>query len=858
MADRTPDPTSERHASPGDDTQTCSQSKHHRKAPRPRYIGTQKRKLAKQFSVGNSKTKKKKLSNRAIAKHSFGNDVNDKIASMIRCNKNWDATKLKYILDEPHEPTEEEVLKDQDLLERAQDTFGDLCTEIVEDDDGHPEFLIKGMKTRLRDYQLLCSAFMKRIERSHQTFRGGIIADEMGMGKTLEFLACAEAPQRSGVSNKGSTLVVTRSQSHIDQFRRDILKHTETGEEGITIYVRMPKQNQVRGLQAYDYIFATYDQVQRDYKEKGPLSQIDFRRIVLDEGHYIKKFPGATSKACRNLKGTCRWILTGTPFQNSVKKEARAYLAFLRIDDDIDVEKCSAEEFKSTYGTPKIDNQHERILKVLEIRMMRREKGQYFMGRAICPLPPRHDIICRLRLTKPERAVYKFLERIIARRFAEKSADTNQDSRFKTAWWVFLTRLRQAVNHPFLLESCWDHDLTTEERQRLQNDIAKVTRQRIDCEDHHDWCRKFHHVNCIAEPLDPESRAPQRPHVSIDLTQLLGNALLSTGEDCCAVCSQVSSLRGLECEHFLCSSCYFGITSECEKEDSFLCPTCEKPVPRPEHVTGEFDESDDELERPVGKSPRGQRGTRNARGQPRKKTQKPKDPVPGEDRNNEEPKGTITVSKCLEACDKIAYGSFSLSTKLGAATHVILSHIPLEDKAIVYCQWAITARLLGRILNAKGVPFLYYWGDMTTKSRIKALDDFRSDGSVRVLIASLTAGSTGLNIQCANWILSLDPWWNPTIEEQAFGRAWRDGQKKKTYFVRFFVDGTIDYRLAFMQDLKREACKEAVKQGEKPKPLTGIEQLFLIGHNKDYEPVDDTTSPTEPSEHGNENGGFSD
>jgi SNF2 family DNA or RNA helicase len=90
-----------------------------------------------------------------------------------------------------------------------------------------------------------------------------------------------------------------------------------------------------------------------------------------------------------------------------------------------------------------------------------------------------------------------------------------------------------------------------------------------------------------------------------------------------------------------------------------------------------------------------------------------------------------------------------------------------------------------------------------------------------------------LNITCANHVINMTPWWNYSVEEQAFGRVYRHGQKKETYFVRIAVKDSIDDRLLKMQEKKEGEILEAMKEGKKLKPLTVDECIALFGGSDD-------------------------
>lgn len=81
---------------------------------------------------------------------------------------------------------------------------------------------------------------------------------------------------------------------------------------------------------------------------------------------------------------------------------------------------------------------------------------------------------------------------------------------------------------------------------------------------------------------------------------------------------------------------------------------------------------------------------------------------------------------------------------------------------------------------------------MSMISRNNILYNFNQDKQLRVLLISLKAGGEGLNLQVANRIFIVDPWWNPAAELQAIQRAHRIGQTKTVYAIRFIIENTVE------------------------------------------------------------------
>jgi hypothetical protein len=94
-------------------------------------------------------------------------------------------------------------------------------------------------------------------------------------------------------------------------------------------------------------------------------------------------------------------------------------------------------------------------------------------------------------------------------------------------------------------------------------------------------------------------------------------------------------------------------------------------------------------------------------------------------------------------------------------------------------------------------------GGLSLLARDSLVESFNSTDDVRILLVSITAGGEGLNLQAADRVLIVDPWWNPAVEWQAIHRSYRIGQPASSVFVtRFVTRDTIEERIVFFQTMK--------------------------------------------------------
>ncbi|MFT4087575.1 MAG: DEAD/DEAH box helicase, partial [Gordonia sp. (in: high G+C Gram-positive bacteria)] len=137
------------------------------------------------------------------------------------------------------------------------------------------------------------------------------------------------------------------------------------------------------------------------------------------------------------------------------------------------------------------------------------------------------------------------------------------------------------------------------------------------------------------------------------------------------------------------------------------------------------------------------------------------------------------------------------------------------DRALVFTQFAEFARLMSEwlspVLGAE-IPVLH--GGLTRPARDAMVESFTGDDGPPLLIATLKAGGTGLNLVAANHVIHADRWWNPAVEEQATDRAYRIGQTRNVQVRKFVCVGTLEERIDEMIVAKRELSSLTVSTGE--------------------------------------------
>ena len=136
-------------------------------------------------------------------------------------------------------------------------------------------------------------------------------------------------------------------------------------------------------------------------------------------------------------------------------------------------------------------------------------------------------------------------------------------------------------------------------------------------------------------------------------------------------------------------------------------------------------------------------------------------------------------------------------------------------KALVFTQYReMGERLQAWIASRTGRKPEFLHGGVSVARRAQMVDDFQTNPDTRVLIVSLKAGGTGLNLTAASVVIHYDLWWNPAVESQASDRAWRIGQQRDVVVYRFVTEGTFEERINEMLTEKRRITDLAVSSGE--------------------------------------------
>lgn len=144
------------------------------------------------------------------------------------------------------------------------------------------------------------------------------------------------------------------------------------------------------------------------------------------------------------------------------------------------------------------------------------------------------------------------------------------------------------------------------------------------------------------------------------------------------------------------------------------------------------------------------------------------------------------------------------SGKLNVALEIIEEVIKEHNKILVFSQFTSVLKKIEEELNKRNIVSKYLDGSTSAKERIRLVSDFNESKESGVFLISLKAGGTGLNLTSAKFVMHMDPWWNPAIEDQATDRAHRIGQKNVVEVIKLIAKDTIEEKVVQLQEEKRE------------------------------------------------------
>lgn len=167
------------------------------------------------------------------------------------------------------------------------------------------------------------------------------------------------------------------------------------------------------------------------------------------------------------------------------------------------------------------------------------------------------------------------------------------------------------------------------------------------------------------------------------------------------------------------------------------------------------------------------------------------------------------------------------SSKLDALFEIIEELRANNHRALVFSQFVGHLAIVRKALDKQGISYQYLDGSTSISDRGKAVKAFQS-GKGDLFLISLKAGGLGLNLTAADYVLHLDPWWNPAIEDQASDRAHRIGQLRPVTIYRLVAKNTIEEKILQLHATKRDLADNLLDGTDQSARLSTADLLNLL------------------------------
>ncbi|CAI6332506.1 unnamed protein product [Periconia digitata] len=722
-------------------------------------------------------------------------------------------------------------------------------------------WLVKGMKTPLKAYQITGTAFMRRRENALEEPRGGLLADQMGLGKTLMMLANIVNGSPDSEAEHKTTLIVAGA-GLLSQWADEIGLHTNCGLRVMkyTTGSRIDSNLIMQILGGHDIILTSYTEIMHSYPKneppiecqtteeknewwkntfetrRGALHRMMFHRVVLDEAQAIKNCNSRTSIACRALIAHHKWALSGTPIVNNLT-ELYPYFRFLNVPNT-----GSLRIFKHNYCDPGNTENNERLLVRLAQFMLRRTHEDEFGGAPILKLPKAGQMTQWCDFNPVERSIYT----VVQTRFATIINNWSQNKQLDKAYsnvLVMLLRLRQLTSSPLMLqfvlrdlaerediekiriivnEAAYNRDtregqLILALRKQLagwKEDAQESSLQNLDRDSVSSEQGRHDGYNSTST-ASASAKTGKAFGKEFNFTPYLNS--LASGDNWdrlkqaskCSMCDkplkQNSPTWITSCSHLSCQKCYEQTALREAISGPQSCKSCGEMIENFTPVSAE--------EAAIYNGGPAER-TRSRKDKERKKI---------EEQDIKD--------------DWLMLGGESVlpSAKTIAVKAQILNWIKENPdvKIIIYTQFLAMIKILSKMCQEEGWVTEQYHGKLNFNARNNAIKSFANNPQAKVLLASLRCGGLGLNLTMASKVMILDPWWNSAAEQQAFCRVYRFGQREQTFLTRLCVKNTVDERLIAMQERKQREIDAIMEDKGKTTSSMSIRDLMRLFGNLD-------------------------
>lgn len=643
--------------------------------------------------------------------------------------------------------------------------------------------------------------------------KGGILSDEMGLGKTISALSLVlMAPSDSSQAEK--KLFKTDTEDEINTESPNLTSRKPYASKTTLIIVPMSLLNQwnsefnaINNCSKYKseiyyggnvsslktlltktkkpptVILTTYGIVQNEwsklFREGGNsneavmsssgLFSLEFYRIIIDEGHTIRNRSTITSKSVMDLSSKCKWILTGTPIINRLD-DLFSMVKFLKLEP-----WCNVSYWKTFVSNPFENKEFKQAFDVVNsimrpVLLRRTKQMKNADGEPLVELPPKEVVIKKLKLNKTQEAIYKYFLDIAENSVRTGLARGDLLKKYSTIL-VHILRLRQICCDVELLGTLDDNDEDISRNSQVFASNSEIKRL----------------IDNGRNASDEELNDTEKESI-ISILQEKYPTIDSLKKQECSICTtediEVDKMLLPVCGHTFCESClteYIDYQKDKDKDAEIKCPLCRSTIARNKLFTPLYDKTND----------------------------------------------TLSI---------VHYKDVVKPAKLAALVDNLqqLEDSSSGEQVIVFSQFSSYLDILEKGLReafpSDKAEIYKFDGRLSLKERSTVLKEFQEKdlSKQKILLLSLKAGGVGLNLTCASYAYMMDPWWSPSMEDQAIDRIHRIGQTNNVKVLRFIIEGSIEEKMLRIQERKRTIgeAMEADQEERRKRRIEEIKTLF--------------------------------
>ncbi|KAI9928382.1 hypothetical protein MW887_002421 [Aspergillus wentii] len=589
-------------------------------------------------------------------------------------------------------------------------------------------------------------------------------------------------------------------------------------------------------------------------EEVGPLHKIKFLRIILDEGHLIRNISSSTSIAVRALTGKYKWILTGTPLINWVR-ELYTYFQFLEVP-----RIGQYHDFKQNYYNPGDGQSHQRLVNLLRSILTRRTHSSRLFSLPIIKLPDLSERTITVNFCDVERKIYTLIE---LGGIAEVNGLVGLNDRIAQieCFLVMILRLRMFSSHLLTAQFSVKKLLTDE----VMGEITALSNQK---DTEHPSYKIATWLAALRNSLpippkpatsggtmqaQPDESAQLDEYLTGDREELIRkfrafmcelhgeeNWVERLDRGNCPSCGYLGEASVItSCMHLYCEECYYILKESTAPEDGKpICMRCNVTIQEAARY-GTVDNSNVEESLPDPPTQTTQKkGGKSKKPKQSKKAGMAKygmfsDESQTQQKDNNKPENKEGDKKGDDEVDwdKTNVALHMPGTKLTQTEKLIAGWIRKNKsvKVVIFTQFLGSVRVLSGMCYRRGWKHTMLTGKMPMQCRDENMQEFRDKSDVRILIASLRAGGTGLDMSMANKCILIDLWWNEAIQEQAFSRIYRIGQQREVEFVKIVIRNSVDDRIMKLQRQKTKEINGTIGEGVLEGRETIMELIKMFG-----------------------------